>query len=755
MLKLCRMGMVFLKNSKMLTFSAFLSIFFACFLSISMFQLSTSAEKAFEQQVLKEKGDFDIQVTKESGEAFTKEEVEFIKNTAGVANVTSGYWTLEIEDLYLVGVVDDKMNKSFYQYSKNINGDDIVITASLGRRLDKQEGEILSLGGKDFRICEVLKDNPMAGNKMPTVIMDLTQLQKLLGNQDMEQVNYLLLQCKEDVLREAVVHSIQNYHPGLQAYDAAMNEEFNKMLAIVKGMITTLFVIVIIVSGLFVLSIFQEYMRKYRKDMAVIRTVGGKQWQVSILFFSMSLAISTMGCLAGAGACALFSGVLLNWFNERMQLFPGIVVINWKVLWNMTLAVFLLFHGFVMCVFTFGQRVLPIQIFQETSTGLRRKKKGNRFLEWRKLIGTEGYLGIKLMIPKFWQNFMIIFIIALITTLAYTGQASMKLLEANNTSYYYGLMQGKSAYVTMNTDRPMTLSYVKQLEERFQLVSDRCYTIFGEFSVHAKKDDSIWGFSVADLEELPDMLSVKVWKDFKKVPKKQRIILEESVAKQKGYQLGDTVSIDSDWFGGRKDFILVEMVEEDTLYQWDHSAILDWDNLCQMDLEEEGSGCQVDVYLDGDKDKIKEKFYQLEKEHRDCQWYLYEEIMEQSEIISRQRTAMIEVVIFILILIAGIGWLNSAKGMLVARKEEYRILRLLGATAKRVRKICWIQVWSYMVSGIILGVILGMVVVYLLWNSHLNANVTISIYWENILGIVMYLFLLSLFLKPTIDGKYL
>lgn len=755
MLKLCRMGMVFIKNSKMLTFSAFLSIFFACYLSISMFQLSSSAEKAFEQYVIKEKGEFDIQVSKENGEVFTREEVEFIRSNAGVTNVTKGFWTVEIEDLYIVGVVDDELNKSLYKYSKNIKEDNIVVNAPLSRRIEKQEGETFSLRGKEFRICEVLKDNPMAGNKMPMVIMELTQLQKLLGNKDMEQANYMLLQCKEDILREDIVHHIQDYNPSLQAYDSEMNEEFKKMLTIVKNMITTLFVIVIIVSGLFVLSIFQEYMRKYRKDMAVIRTVGGKQWQVSAIFFSMSLAISTIGCLAGAGASVLFSAILLNWFNERIQLFHGTVVVNWQVLCKMALAVFVLFNGFVFIVFSFGQRVLPIQVFQETSTGLRKKKKGNRFLELRKLVGTEGYLGIKLMIPKFWQNFMIIFIIALITTLAYTGQASMKLLEANNTSYYYGLMQGKSACAEINTESPMTLSYVKQLDERFQSVTDCCDTIFGEFSVNAKEEDAIWGFLAADLEELPEMLSVEVWKDLEKVPKKQRMILEESVASQKGVQLGDTVTIDSEWLGGRKDFTLVEIVAEDTFYGWDHSAILDWDNLCQLTSKDEGSGCGANFYLDGNKDKIKEKFFQLEKEHRDFQWYLYEDIMEQSKIISRQRTAMIEVVIFILLLIAGIGWLNSAKGMLVARKEEYRILRMLGATVKRVRMICWIQVWSYMVSGIILGVILGMGVVYLLWNSHLNANVTISIYWENIIGIVIYLFALSLFLKPTINGDYL
>ena len=338
----------------------------------------------------------------------------------------------------------------------------MVINAPLGRREKNQVGQVLSIGGKDFQICQVLEDDPMAGNKMPMVIMELTQLHQLLGNKDTEQANYVLLQCEDDVRRDIIVERIQKYHERFQAYDSKMNDEFERLLTIVRSMLTTLFVIVVIVSGLFILSIFQEYMRKYRKYMAIIRTVGGKQWQVSAIFCFMSFVISILGCLAGAGTSALFSGILLNWFNERIQLFSGTVVIDWQVLWQMVLTVFIVLNGFVLVVFSFGQRVLPIQVFQETSTGLRRKKKGNRFLGLRKLFGTEGYLGIKLMSPKFWQNIMIIFIIALITALAYTGQASMKLLEANNTSYYYGLMQGKSAYGEINTESPMSLSCVKQ-----------------------------------------------------------------------------------------------------------------------------------------------------------------------------------------------------------------------------------------------------------------------------------------------------
>ena len=59
-------------------------------------------------------------------------------------------------------------------------------------------------------------------------------------------------------------------------------------------------------------------------------------------------------------------------------------------------------------------------------------------------------------------------------------------------------------------------------------------------------DENIWGFMTTDLEELPEMLSMEVWEHWKEVPKKQRIILEESTVKQKNCQLGDVITIESE-----------------------------------------------------------------------------------------------------------------------------------------------------------------------------------------------------------------
>ena len=125
--KIIQMGIVFLKKSKMLTFSAFLSIFVACFLSICMFQLSSNVESSFEDALSKKKGDFDIQVIKENGETFTKKEIEYLQNENGVENLTKGYWSVELEDTYIVGVMDNSLNKSLYKYSKDIKKNCIVI----------------------------------------------------------------------------------------------------------------------------------------------------------------------------------------------------------------------------------------------------------------------------------------------------------------------------------------------------------------------------------------------------------------------------------------------------------------------------------------------------------------------------------------------------------------------------------------------------------------------------------------------------
>lgn len=762
MFRICRMGMTFLKNSKMLTFSAFLSIFVACFLSISMFQLSSNVKTSIEAGLAAKKGEFDLQITKDEGKSFNHEEIQFLEQEKTVKRTSSGYQTDELLDTYIVGVVDDDINKSLYKYKENVKENKIIINDSLGRRENKTVGDIFEVGGKDFQIVEVVKTDSMSDYKMPMAIIELSQLHQLLGHTDTGQVNYLLLQCYDsayDALEYGggLVNHIKQQYPNFLVSDQRCGNEYDTTLKNIRRIFNMFFVVVIMVSGLFVVNIFMEYMRKYRKDMAVIRTVGGKQKQVQAIFCSMSAIISAGGCLAGALFSVLVSDVTLNWFNDKVQLFDGSASLNWKVLCQITIIVFVLFNFFVYVVFYFGQSVLPIQVFRETSSRLRKSKKANRFLGLRRIFGTEGYLGIKLMASNFRQNFMIIIIIALITALSYTGQASLKLLMANDNYYNYHFVEGKTAKGEIWSEKPMSLSYVRELYDRFQPVMGSGYMIYGDFSINSSDEDDVVlnSFNVSDLKTLPQFLSAEIWNQYEKVPKTKRMVMEKTAAEEKGCKLGDTVTLKSDYLGGQKDFILVEIVNPDNLLHDMYNIIVDWDNLCEKEFSEEDlSGTYAGLWLDGDKELIREKFQRLQVEPGiDFDGSIYDDIMEQSDHIKSQWTTTLHIVLAMLMIVAGIGWLNSAKGMLLARRKEFQVLRMLGATKRSVCRICWMQTWSYMLSGVVMGAILGIVVVASLWKTNVITNTPISIDWEYIAGIVIYLFALSLMLYPTIHHR--
>ena len=747
-----------MKNSKMLTFSAFLSIFVACFLSISMFQLLSGAEASIEAGLAAKKGKFDLQVTKCDGGTFNNGEIRFLEQEKDVKTASRGYRTGELLDIYMAGVADDAINKSLYKYTKNIKEDSIIINESLGRRENKTVGDIFQVGGRGFQIIEVIKTDSMSDYKMPMAIMELSQLHQLLGHKDTTQVNYMLLQCYDSAYTEhngrlTLSMRIGLQNPDFQVSDQREGDGYNTMLKNARILFKGLFVVVIITSGLFVVNIFMEYMRKYRKDMAVIRTVGGSQEQVQAIFGSMSAIISAAGCLAGAMSSALVSGAALNWFNNKTQLFDGSASLNWKVLWQITAAVFVLFNFFIYIVFRYGQRVLPVQVFQETSSGLKKSKKASRFLALRKVIGTEGYLGMKLMALKFQQNFIIILIIAIITALSYTGQVSIKLLEANDNWFNYNSMEGKMAKGEISSTKPMSLSYVQKLYKRFQPVMGSGYMLYGDFSMVLSDDDeTINYFKVSDLEVLLHLLYTEIWEQYEEVPKTKRIVMEESVAGKNGYKLGDTITLESDYLGGKKDFILVEIVKSETVWNETYNVIVDWDNLCEKECHKEDlSGNYLGVWLDGDKEFAREKFQQLQVEMgKDFEWNIYDDIMEQSNLKVSQWTTTMHIVLGMLLIVASIGLLNSAGGMLYTRRKEYQIIHMLGASDNSVRKICWMQTWSYMVSGVVLGAILGIIIVAYLWQANMAGNIPVIINWEYIAWIAIYLFVLSLMLYPTI-----
>lgn len=749
MFRICKVGMIFIRKSKMLSFSAFLSIFFACFLSVSMLQLVTGAQTSYKNAVLEEYGDYDIGLTKEQGVTFSKEENRQIQMVEDVQKISYGYYVADLNGIYTVGVKDDRINKSRYKYTCDVTADDMVINQYLSEKYKKKQGDTFVLGNHEYIVKEVVEGDSFSKSKIALAVVDMEQLQESLGVE--KHPNYMLLKCQKEADLSNVTDELNAIAQGnFEVVCVSQDEDFQKTLLIFAGLLLVLFIIVVVICGMFILSIFHEFMRKYQCDMAIIRMIGGRRRQVNCIFISMSCMISAAGCVLGVVACELVDGLFLNKINSILHLFDGVVVLNRKSMMLMAGIIFIIYNFISIVFFLLKQKVLPIQVFQEHSKGLRRKKRANRFLFTKKIFGTDGYLAVKLLMPKFWQNFMIVAIIGLITALAYTGQASITLLNENGLQYYRDLLNGSDAGVEFYSEHKLTVDEIQNMYKETKRTTEQCSYLLGSFYNSGQSlNRDISSFYVTDLDGFMKQFPGEQMKNYGFIPKEQRVIMTGQTARYSGYALGDHITLNTKWLGGKREYTIVEIVDWNNNLAQEDGIILEQKALTDID---KNADCPYEAYLyvKGYTEETKEVFEKYETLETGFKWVSMEEIVEESNNVGNQRLTMISVVLFVLLIVAGVGWLNSAKSMLVARKEEYRVLRMLGTGVKNVQRICWIQVWGYMLAGIVLGMAIGLVTVYFLWRSNVNANVSISIYWENVFGIVLYLFMLSMCLRLNI-----
>ena len=69
---------------------------------------------------------------------------------------------------------------------------------------------------------------------------------------------------------------------------------------------------------------------------------------------------------------------------------------------------------------------------------------------------------------------------------------------------------------------------------------------------------------------------------------------------------------------------------------------------------------------------------------------------------------------------------------------------------RRVRKICIIQILTYMLIGIIAGIIAGHIALCKIFEGQLIADTAISFGYGNVIIITIYFMLLAFFLRKTI-----
>ncbi|MBE5938618.1 MAG: FtsX-like permease family protein [Lachnospiraceae bacterium] len=573
--------------------------------------------------------------------------------------------------------------------------------------------------------------------------------------------NVIIIWCK-DVKIDSKKHIRDVVADELGQYDSSY--EINVESKNIRGyenrlrvIYTFLLIVILFVSGLFVISIFNEYMSKYEKDMAVLRTFGGNIKQVNMIFHFMALVLSLAACVAGMLVCFAFGKLILNAINAYFKFSPRQITIDVKSVIIITIFIYLIFNLVVMLFFVRRQNVLPIQVFEVNKTKIKNKKGISRGLI-RKIVGTDVYLSYKLMYKKTRHNIIYAIIISLVVMFLYAGSGILSVIRSNMTNMYNDTSKGFDAYGEIWATDYLEPDSISGLNSLIKESSTQSCVLMAAFYDSGKTcvENGPKGFYVTDMDDFMSGFEGETYDAWRDIPKEKRVAVTKETVKYTGYKLGDTITIDSVWLKEASEFTIVKVVNWNNEIWYKAGLLLDIGNLdYSKDKLINNQGAErATIYMNGEHNNLSLVFdeidrkYALTKNWSEYTGFIREQAIEEIDTEMMQAFGMIIMVLVVLAIVAGIGWFNGVKGILLSRKQEYKVLRMLGTSPSRVGRMCWIQIWSFMIWGLVIGILLGNICLHMALKEEINYEV--KIYWEGIAGITLYLFGLTLLLIPTI-----
>lgn len=701
-----RISITFLKNSRQLTTACFLSTFIASFLLILMYNLKVNSEIDFAQNLRDSLGDCDIIATFPENISFSQEQIQEIQNIPGIHSIESGrqeYMDIQHNSVYTVGVTDGNSNKARYQYSINIEDHQIILNYVLASFLQVKIGDTLTIGSHPLEIAEITTDDPFTPQNRLLAIVTQTVLCELMHVP--EEPNYLFIKRDKAHRLQDIADTLQQYNSEMEVTLLEDVAQYREQVESYRIFLSILGVIVVCICGLLIAGVFRSFLQKYLPDIMVLRTIGGKNRQVTVIFLLLGFWITGTACLSAFLAAMAVGKLLFTAFASHYHLGIEATDIHIIASARIILAVFMLIMLFLAGSILLFVRHLPLQSIRQkkrfdiTYTGRSLLSRGiSRILRGDTLIS------YKLAIPKIRENILLLFTILFLTTFSYAGNDAINLLETNNREYYRSLYLDE--LMIENGDYlPMKWKDAWYIYQYLEEHADG--TVFPVFELYKTAHSSyLTEDAVTDFQKLYQRKIISVPAD----DYHNAVMLTDQTAKEINWQTGN-------------EYKLGDLYEDPDIKQ---SALLVgtrenlWYGTTLFDIHNPEFQPQDDdmvvmtLFANKDSRQINSILEELRISYPNLHWQSYTALMKWAKRRLAQWFAMLQVVLYILTILAGIGWYNSAKNMITSRIPEYRILRQLGMAEKRVCKIIWRQLLLYLLLGLGLGIVLGVYLMALL-----------------------------------------
>lgn len=736
-----QISITFLKNSRRLTIACFLSTFIACFLLVLMYNLKINSEKDFAQNIRDTLGDCDIIATLPENTSFSQERIQEIQSIPGIDSIESGRWgyvDFQHMSVYTVGVNDGTSNKARYQYSNDITDQQVVLNKAMDNYFQLED--TLTIGSHSLEIVEITSDDPFTPQNRFLIIVTQKVLCELLDVPD--EPNYLFIKRDKSWRLQDIADTLQQCDPDMEVTLVEDVAQYRKQVESYRIFLNILGVIVVCICGLLIASVFRSFLQKYLPDIMLLRTIGGKNRQVTMIFLLLGFWITGTACLSAFLSAIAMGKLLFTTFASWYHLSIEVTDIHIAASAWIVLIVFMLIMLFLVCSILLFVRRLPLQSMRQknrfdiTYTGRSLLSRGIS-----RLLHGDALISYKLAIPKIRENILLLFTILFLTTFSYAGNDAASLLETNNREYYRSIyldevMIENGDYLPMKWKDAW---YIYQyLEEHADV------TVFPVFELYEMAHNSyLIGDAVTDFQKLYQRKIISVQAD----DYSNAVMLSEDQAEKRNWQTG-------------KEYPLGDVYEDPNLkqsvllagtrdYLWYGSTLYDIHN---PEFQPQDDDLVVlALFANKESKQMNSVLEELRMTHPNLHWQSYTAFMKWVKQRLTEWFAMLHVVLYILTILAGIGWYNSAKNMITSRIPEYRILRQLGMSEKRVHKIIWRQLLLYLLLGLGLGTVLGVYLMALLnyretdwevWNPQFHIH--------NIWFILIFFVVLMTALKPIV-----
>ena len=443
--KLNRISLDFLKNSRFLTASCIVCVFFVSAMLILMFQLTRNSKKSYLQNMRETFGDCDIIAAHEDYSRIDDKVLKKVSGLDGISELNTGIWDyIDMKtalkeknsvSIYTIGTDNGRLNRARYKFYSRLKDNLIVINQKFADSQNLKVGDAVYCGTKKFTVSEIIYDDNFSFQNIYFAVITKKAFSGI-KNEDISS-SYMLIKTKHSKKMSNIKNAVKSADKKLDITMIEDSKEYQSYVKVYSSFMNILAVIVIIISLLFIAAVFRRFMQKYSRDMAVMRTMGASIGQVKMIFSLLGVYITGVGCLLGFVFSVLAGKILFGVIGNEFDLVAEARNVDISLAFGIMAAVFAVVEIFLTLFSKSFINKLPYQSMKnDGSSNKAYSGKGiiNRFIS--AVLPSDMLISYKMAVPKMKENFLMIFTIIMLTVFTYCSEDLMDEIGRNNEIYY-------------------------------------------------------------------------------------------------------------------------------------------------------------------------------------------------------------------------------------------------------------------------------------------------------------------------------